>query len=148
MHAGLLLSEVTQGDIAQHQTKPLSRKAIVVTLAGSHKLSPYFEWSCRSFVHAGDGYTLLVFHEGNSALKAVECPANVQFIDLGAHGLSKLIVDNIFMASNSSSQENRGLLAGMMNDVMSHIPVSKLICRYTCVYRDAHSGISIHCLRC
>ena len=97
------------------------RGALIVTLSGSHKLSEYFEWSCRSIGASAALFDMLVFHEGNSMLKKVQCSANVKFIDLGPNGLSKLIVDEVTRHSNTS-EVSRIELINLLSDIVTHIP--------------------------
>lgn len=68
-----------------------TRYALVITLAGSHKLADYFEWSCRSIYSSRDLFDLLVFHENNQLLQNVSCAENVKFYNLGERGLAELI---------------------------------------------------------
>jgi hypothetical protein len=99
-----------------------NRFAIVVTIAGTRKLSEYFEWGCRTIGASSLNFDMLVFHESNSKLKEVHCAKNVKFIDLGENGLSKLVVSEVLSTSNHSSEENRGDLINMMSNVMIHVP--------------------------
>lgn len=78
------------------------RGAVVITLASSNKLAPYFEWTCRSFSSSGSLYDLLVFHEGNKALQTIKCARNVHLIDLKRNGLAKLIVSRLLDQQNVS----------------------------------------------
>ena len=97
------------------------RAALIVTLAGTHKLSEYFEWSCRSIGASAASFDMLVFHEGNSRLAQMKCAKNVKFIDLGANGLSRVVVDEITRGTNASETSRVGLIA-MLGDVVTHIP--------------------------
>jgi len=72
------------------------RAALLVTLAGDHKLAEYFEWSCRTFGNSEGAFDMLVFHESNRRLESLKCAPNVKFIDLGVKGLSKRLVELIF----------------------------------------------------
>lgn len=97
------------------------RAALIVTLAGTHKLSEYFEWSCRSIGASAASYDMLVFHEGNSRLALMKCAKNVKFIDLGANGLSRVVVDEITRGTNASETSRVGLIA-LLSGVVTHIP--------------------------
>lgn len=97
------------------------RGALIITLAGNHKLSEYFEWSCRSIGSSAGFFDMIVFHEGNTVLKNVHCAKNVKFVDLGSNGLSKLIVDEITRASNTS-ESSRIELITLLSDIITHIP--------------------------
>ena len=96
--------------------------AVVVTLAGTKKLSEYFEWSCRSIGSSADSFDMLVFHEGNTKLKNIYCAKNVKFVDLGENGLAKLVVSQVLGVRNTSSEDNRGVLTSMLSDIITHIP--------------------------
>jgi len=97
------------------------RGAIVVTLAGTHKLSEYFEWSCRSISASSLLFDMLVFHEGNSKLQNIHCAQNVKFIDLGSNGLSKLVVSQV-LAGTNTSDTSRVELSTLLADIVLHIP--------------------------
>lgn len=99
----------------------VNRWAVVVTIAGTKKLSEYFEWSCRSIGNSEKILDMLVFHEGNAKLKEISCAKNVKFIDLGENGLSRLIISEILRSSNSST-EIQGQLSMLLSDIIIHIP--------------------------
>ena len=69
--------------------------AILITIAGRKKLSDYFDWTCTSIERGKGMFDLIVFHEGNEAIfqreKRGTCASNVKFINLGEHGLSRMI---------------------------------------------------------
>lgn len=96
--------------------------ALVVTLAGTSKLSEYFSWTCRTIGNSEGILDMLVFHEGNTKLKDVNCARNVKFVDLGENGFSKLVVSDILGKSNSTSETNRGILTGMLTEVIKNVP--------------------------
>lgn len=98
-----------------------SRGALVVTLAGNHKLSPYFEWSCKTIGYSKDMFDMLVFHESNIMVKNLTCASNVKFIDLGERSLSRLIVDEILKGSNISDS-TRTELYTVVSDIIVHSP--------------------------
>jgi hypothetical protein len=100
------------------------RGAIIITLAGNHKLSEYFEWSCRSIGASAELFDMLVFHEGNSVLKKVHCAKNVKYIDLGVNGMSKLIVDEVLHhnGGNATGESSRVELINLLADIVTHIP--------------------------
>ena len=50
----------------QQQSATGIRGAIIITLAGDHKLAQYFEWTCRTITYSSEYYDMLVFHESNS----------------------------------------------------------------------------------
>lgn len=63
---------------------------------------------------------MLVFHEGNAALKDMTCAKNVKFIDLGENGLAKSVVNQV--VGGVSGEESRGDLTTLLSDVILHIP--------------------------
>ena len=95
---------------------------MIVTLAGTSKLSAYFEWTCRSIGHASSKFDMLVFHESYMRLREISCASNVKFVDLGENGMSKLIVTEILTEFNSTSESNRGDLINALSEVMLNIP--------------------------
>lgn len=98
------------------------RWALVVTIAGTRKLSDYFEWGCRTIENSKDIADMLVFHEGNERLKHVTCASNVKFISLGENGFAKHIISEFMGISNLTSQENREHLTTMLSDIIVHMP--------------------------
>lgn len=98
-----------------------TRGALIVTLAGNHKLSPYFEWSCKTIGYSQEMFDMLVFHESNVMVKNLTCATNVKFIDLGERSLSKLIVDEILRSSNIS-ESTRTELYTVVSDIIVHSP--------------------------
>ena len=100
---------------------PVVRGAMIVTLAGNHKLAEYFEWSCATFGTSKDLFDMLVFHESNSKLLTLKCGSNVKFIDLGENGLSKLIVEKVF-ESSVATDSVKGRMTMMLNDILLHSP--------------------------
>lgn len=112
----LLLIEVLTQDVIN--TK---RGVIIVTLAGSERLSEYFEWSCRSIGYSDSFYDMLVFHENNNKLKDISCAKNVKFIDLHVNGFSKIIVAQI-LANKTSNEAIRGDLTEMLSEIIINIP--------------------------
>lgn len=97
------------------------RGAVLVTLAGNHKLADYFEWNCRTFGASSDLFDMLVFHEANSKLKELKCAKNVKFIDLGNNGLSKVLIDKVLDGSASNASV-KGRMSMMLNDILLHSP--------------------------
>ena len=98
------------------------RWALVVTIAGTRKLSDYFEWGCRTIANSNHIADMLVFHEGNERLKHVTCASNVKFISLGENGFAKHIISEFMGISNATSQENREHLTTMLSDIIVHMP--------------------------
>lgn len=97
------------------------RAALIVTLAGSRKLAPYFEWSCATFGSSRGLFDMLVFHESNAALLALQCPDNVKFIDLGPQGLSKLLVNKILEGADVDKAIVEHLQRNV-DRIITHIP--------------------------
>jgi hypothetical protein len=100
------------------------RGALVVTIAGDHKLSEYFEWSCVTIGASSKAYDMLVFHESNTKLMSLNCASNVKLIDLGKNGLSKVIIEKIMSTASGSAVEPalKGRLSMMLNDILLHSP--------------------------
>lgn len=97
------------------------RGAIIITLAGSKKLSSYFEWSCRTFENADALFDMLVFHESNERLNELYCANNVKFIDLGEKGLSKLISYKIMNTTIEDIAKYNDLYQ-VTSEVLLHLP--------------------------
>ena len=98
-----------------------TRGAIIITLAGSKKLSSYFEWSCRTFGNSLELYDMLVFHESNEKLLELKCASNVKFIDLGENGLSKLISYKVMNTTIANIAKYTDLYQ-VVSEVLHHIP--------------------------
>lgn len=98
------------------------RWALVVTIAGTKKLSDYFEWGCRSIGASKQVADMLVFHEDNQRLKDVNCARNVKFISLGENGFAKLFISEFMGISNATSQENREHLTAILSEIIVHMP--------------------------
>lgn len=94
--------------------------ALVVTLAGSHKLAQYFEWSCRSIQSSQPLVDMIVVHESNEKIKNITCASNVHFIDLGMDGLSKVIAEHLI--PNSTQAATRLELQKILGVVLKHSP--------------------------
>jgi len=97
------------------------RGALIVTIAGNHKLSDYFEWSCKTIGASKDRFDMLVFHETNSKLTSLKCASNVKLIDLGENGLSKAIISKILDGA-TSNEAVKGRMTMMLNDILTHGP--------------------------
>ncbi len=97
------------------------KAALVVTLAGNHKLADYFEWGCRTIGSSSNLFDMLVFHESNVKLHNLTCAENVKFIDLGKNGMSRQIVSEILAGVNASVDTSRELQK-IVNDVIIHSP--------------------------
>lgn len=97
------------------------RAALVVTLAGDHKLAPYFEWTCKTIGASKDLFDMLVFHESNKKLLELTCASNVKMIDLGTNGLSRLLIAKL-MTSSTSTDSIKGRMSMMLNDILLHSP--------------------------
>lgn len=108
------------------------RYALIVTLAGSHKLTEYFEWSCRSIGASAQLFDLLVFHENLRALQNVTCAENVHFFNLGYRGVSKALVHAILHSgdrnasshahSSTEDKDEDSPLVEVVDRVLQHIP--------------------------
>lgn len=98
------------------------RAAIVITLAGTHKVVEYFEWSCKSISGSADYFDLVVFHEDNEKLKTLKCAANVKFINLGQSGISKLIVNKILESTTSTTNVTSANVMKLLDNILLHIP--------------------------
>lgn len=98
-----------------------TRGAVIVTLAGNHKLADYFEWNCKTFGSSSDLFDMLVFHESNTKLMELKCAKNVKFVNLGSNGLSKHLIDKILEGSASNASV-KGRMAMMLNDILLHGP--------------------------
>ena len=98
------------------------RGAIIITLAGDHKLAQYFEWTCRTIAYSSQNYDMLVFHESNSKVEALKCANNVKLIDLGKNGLSRLIVNKILESDSSASNERKNTLIKLLELILLHMP--------------------------
>ena len=98
----------------------VSKAALIITLAGDHKLTEYFEWGCRTIGSSSGLFDMLVFHESNKKLQDLTCAENVKFIDLGEKGLSTLIVNEVMQEMKSSDIKTELLL--MLNDIILHSP--------------------------
>lgn len=97
-----------------------TRGAVLVTLAGNHKLADYFEWNCKTFGSSSDLFDMLVFHESNLKVLELKCAKNVKFVDLGNNGLSKLLIDKILGSASNASVKGR--MSMMLNDILLHGP--------------------------
>ena len=97
------------------------RGALIVTLAGNHKLAEYFEWSCRTIGASAELFDMIVFHESNVKVAELKCASNVKMIDVGANGLSKLLIDTL-MQGSTSNESVRGRMSMMLNDILLHSP--------------------------
>ena len=97
------------------------RGALLVTLAGDHKLAPYFEWSCRTFGASHELYDMLVFHEDNKNVPNLRCPENVKFVDLGPKGLSKMVVDKV-LEGTTLKDSVKDRVKTMVDDIINHNP--------------------------
>lgn len=121
----LLLFLYTPASVLSQEIKASnenSRGAIIVTLAGTEKLSEYFEWSCRSVSLSSSFFDMLVFHEGNKRLQSITCAKNVKFIDLGRNGLAKLIVSHVMGSGKATSEESRNELTLLLSEIITHMP--------------------------
>lgn len=111
------------------------RYALIVTLAGSHKLTEYFEWSCRSIGASAQLFDLLVFHENLRALQNVTCAENVHFFNLGYRGVSKALVRAILHSgenghrngsrsvhNSATDKDEDSPLVEVVDRVLQHIP--------------------------
>src|SRR5690554_6368551 len=87
-----------------------ARAALVVTLAGDHKLTEYFEWSCRTIGASSSLFDMLIFHEANVKLQNVTCADNVKLIAWGVYGMSRHIVQSISIDSNPAELTRNELL--------------------------------------
>mmetsp|Transcript_16440 Transcript_16440/g.35958 ORF Transcript_16440/g.35958 Transcript_16440/m.35958 type:complete len:327 (+) Transcript_16440:83-1063(+) len=97
------------------------RAALLVTLAGDHKLSDYFEWSCKTIGASSELFDMLVFHESNKRVAELQCAPNVKMIDIGPSGLSKLIIGHIFQGFKGE-QQVKDRMTEMLRDVLLHGP--------------------------
>ena len=107
----------------QHDSssKTSVRTALIVTIAGDHKLAEYFEWSCITIDFSKDAYDMLVFHESNSKLMTLNCAKNVKFIDLGTDGLSKILINKLFQYESENSNI-KAKLTKILSDIILHMP--------------------------
>eukprot|EP01039_Chlorochromonas_danica_P000231 gene228-249_t len=106
--------------ISSSLTSVNGKLALVVTLAGSHKLAQYFEWSCRSIQSSQALVDMIVIHESNEKIQNITCASNVHFIDLGMDGLSKVIVEHLI--PNGTQAANRLELQKILGVVLKHSP--------------------------
>lgn len=97
------------------------RGALIVTIAGNHKLSEYFEWSCKTIGASKDRFDMLVFHESNRKLMSLNCASNVKLINLGENGLSKAIIAKV-LDETTSNESVKGRMTMMLNDIITHGP--------------------------
>eukprot|EP01032_Pedospumella_encystans_P022017 gene22017-24962_t len=97
------------------------RGALIVTIAGNHKLSEYFEWSCKTIGASKDRFDMLVFHESNSKLMSLNCASNVKLINLGENGLSKAIIAKV-LDETTSNESVKGRMTMMLNDIITYGP--------------------------
>jgi hypothetical protein len=98
-----------------------ARAALIVTLAGDHKLAEYFEWTCKTIGASKELVDMLVFHETNTKVMALKCASNVKLIDVGANGLSKLLIAKV-MEGSASNESVKGRMSMMLNDILRHSP--------------------------
>lgn len=105
-----------------HSGSSVTRGALVVTLAGDHKLADYFEWTCRTIGASKDLLDMLVFHEANKKLLTLSCATNVKFIDVGKNGLSRLLLAKLLSGGSDSHEALRGRMSMMLNDILLHSP--------------------------
>jgi hypothetical protein len=106
---------------ATHAAGATTRVALVVTLAGDHKLAEYFEWSCRTIGASRVLFDMLVVHESNRKLAGLSCASNVKLVDVGVNGLSKLLIAKLL--SGSDHEESlKGRMSMMLNDILLHSP--------------------------
>lgn len=97
-----------------------SKIALLITLASDHKISKYFEWSCRSIDSSKDILDMIVFHENNNVVTNFKCSNNVHFINVGLDGFSNLIVDKILgQTEHESSKYN---LQKILKEIISRAP--------------------------
>lgn len=98
-----------------------TRGALLVTLAGDHELKGYFEWSCRTIGASKGMFDMLVFHESNVRVMALNCSSNVKLIDVGTGGFSKLIIAKLSEISNYN-ETTREKMTIQLNDIIVHSP--------------------------
>ena len=103
-----------------------SKWAAVVTIAGNNKLSEYFEWTCKSFTHVSDIADLLVFHENNVKVLALQganmCANNVRFVSVGQHGFARIISKVILNKSALKNKSVKNNLKSMLSFTINHMP--------------------------
>ena len=106
-----------------NENDPAPKGAIVINLAGTPKLSKYFEWSCMSIQASSPMFDMIVFHEGHEDVNSLTCASNVIFVDLGEFGFSELVVRKILSKDNSIISEDARLsIVKLINNVITSIP--------------------------
>eukprot|EP01041_Mallomonas_annulata_P012012 gene12012-25163_t len=94
------------------------RAAVILTIAGNN-IPAYLSWSCHSFSATARTFDMLIVHENNSEIRALKCAHNVIKIDVGEHGLARLITEAFDKASHSKFKDN---LQVSLAKVLSAIP--------------------------
>ena len=115
-------SSSSNSDHIYQQSATGIRGAIIITLAGDHKLAQYFEWTCRTITYSSQYYDMLVFHESNSKVVTLNCANNVKLIDIGKNGLSRLIVNKILENDMSTSADTKNTLIKLLELILLHMP--------------------------
>jgi len=121
---------------------PLTRGAVIVTLAGQDYLADYFRWSCTSIEASADRFDMLVFHESNARLLDVKCASNVKYIDLGKDGLSRLFVDAVLGSPTRGAvlSEQRQAILSLVEEVRR----LSVVCRPSCLMPLPTSTLPAH----
>jgi hypothetical protein len=107
--------------VNSEEANPRQRVALIMTLAGPHKLVDYFEWTCRSIYYSRESFDLLIFHENNQRLSNVSCAENVKFFNLGERGISKLVASKI-LDGGEKKEEIKEELTLVINNILIHSP--------------------------
>jgi hypothetical protein len=118
--AGILLCSMLSFTLGE-EVSAEPRAALIVTLAGDHKLAEYFEWTCKTIGASKGLVDMLVFHETNTKVMELKCASNVKLIDVGANGLSKLLIAKV-MEGSASNESVKGRMSMMLNDILRHSP--------------------------
>lgn len=90
------------------------RAALILTMGGQY-IPKYLKWSCLSMSAAQDMYDLLIFHEDNTKIMALQCPPNVIKINLYKDGLATIITKTI-------SRSNSPRVLELLKEVLTKIP--------------------------